>query len=153
MLSKRYLPISLLSPFKLQEILNKVKKALHVTSPDYEIIIKRLYLYCDMKLVTFGDISISCFHWVKYWKKTYFVSSWNCASTIVDLNGKGNLYIKLQVEKPNILLNEETYISFRGQELRNCKNIGYEFYYEELFVVKHEFKYRCETAVYFKTLK
>ena len=42
------------------------------------------------------------------------------------------------------------YISLSQQELRTCKKIGYEFYREELFVVKHKSKYSCESAIYFK---
>ena len=53
-LLKGYLPISLLPPSKLQDILGEVKKAIQMTNPDYDIFIKRLYLYYDMKLVTFG---------------------------------------------------------------------------------------------------
>ena len=53
-LLKGYLPISLLPPSKLQDILGKVKKAIQTTNPDYDIVIKRLHLYYDMKLVTFG---------------------------------------------------------------------------------------------------
>ena len=53
-LSKGYLPIYLFPPLKLQEILKVVKKAIQISNPDYNIIIKRLYLYYDMKLVTFG---------------------------------------------------------------------------------------------------
>ena len=34
-LSKGYLPISLLPPSKLQEILGKVKKAIQIKNPDY----------------------------------------------------------------------------------------------------------------------
>ena len=30
-----------------------------------------------------------------------------------------------------------------------CKKTGYEFYCEELFVVKHKSKYSCESAIYF----
>ena len=30
-----------------------------------------------------------------------------------------------------------------------CKNIGYEFYCEEPFVVKHKSKYSCESDIYF----
>ena len=30
-----------------------------------------------------------------------------------------------------------------------CKRIGYEFYCEELFVIKHKSKYSCENAIYF----
>ena len=37
----------------------------------------------------------------------------------------------------------------RQQELRSCKKIGYEFYCEELFVVKHKSSYSCESAIYF----
>ena len=51
---KGYLPISLLPPSKLQEILGKVKKVIQITNLDYDIVIKRLHLYHDMKLVTFG---------------------------------------------------------------------------------------------------
>ena len=50
---------------------------------------------------------------------------------------------------PFIVLNSETYISLRYQELRTYKNIGYEFYCKEHFVVKHKSKYSCESAIYF----
>ena len=35
------------------------------------------------------------------------------------------------------------------QELNKCKKIGYEFYCEELFIVKHQTNYSCESAMYF----
>ena len=53
-LAKGYLPILLVTPLKLQEILDLVKEALIKTNPEYGIVIKRLHLYYDMKLVTFG---------------------------------------------------------------------------------------------------
>ena len=53
-LSKGYVPISLLPPFKLEEILNEVIKAPWKTNKDYDLVLKFLYLYYDMKLVTFG---------------------------------------------------------------------------------------------------
>ena len=52
-LAKGYLPISLVMPLKLKEILDLVKEALINTNPDYNIMIKRLHLYNDMKLVSF----------------------------------------------------------------------------------------------------
>ena len=51
--AKGYLPISLVTPLKLQEILDSVKETLIKTKPDYDIVIKRLHLYYDRKLVTF----------------------------------------------------------------------------------------------------
>ena len=53
-LAKGYLPISLITPYKLQEIIHLVKEALIRSNPDYDMVIKRLYLYYNMKLVTFG---------------------------------------------------------------------------------------------------
>ena len=39
-LTKGYLPISLITPYKLQEIINLVKKTLIKSNPDYDIVIK-----------------------------------------------------------------------------------------------------------------
>ena len=68
---------------------------------------------------------------------------------IIDLNKKTHSYTHLQIGKAYMVLNSETYISLRHQELRTCKNIGYEFYCKELFVVKHKSKYSCKSAIYF----
>ena len=53
-LAKGYLPISLITPLKLKEILNEVRNTVRKTNPYYDLVIKRLHLYYDMKLVTFG---------------------------------------------------------------------------------------------------
>ena len=53
-LSKGYLPISLWPAMKLKEILYKVNKAIQSSNLDYDIVIKRLALYYDMKLATLG---------------------------------------------------------------------------------------------------
>ena len=58
-------------------------------------------------------------------------------------------YMHLQIDRPYIALNSETYMTISQQELRTCKRIGYEFYCEELFVVKHKSKYSCKSAIYF----
>ena len=53
-LAKGYLPILLITPLKLKEIFVLVKETLNRTNPDYDIVIKQLHLYYNMKLVTFG---------------------------------------------------------------------------------------------------
>ena len=68
---------------------------------------------------------------------------------IIDRNENAQSYTHLQVTKSYIALNSETYISLRIQELEACKKIGYEFYCEELFVVKHRSQHNCESAIYF----
>ena len=51
---KGYLPISLITPLKLKEILNALRNTVRKTNPDCDLVIKRLYLYYYMKLVTFS---------------------------------------------------------------------------------------------------
>ena len=53
-LSKGYLPISLIAHSKLEAILKQVKIATAKRNQDYELVLNRLYLYYDMKLVMFG---------------------------------------------------------------------------------------------------
>ena len=53
-LGKGYLPISLVTPSKLREILTDVKTAIQKTNPDYDLVIDRLHLYYNIQLVTFG---------------------------------------------------------------------------------------------------
>ena len=53
-LSKGYFPISLIPPSKLEQILEHVKLVLAKTNKDYDLVLNRLYLYYDVKLVTFG---------------------------------------------------------------------------------------------------
>ena len=68
---------------------------------------------------------------------------------IVDENKQVQSYTYLKVKKPYIALNSETFISWRKQELNTCKRIGYEFYCEEIFTIKHKTKYSCESVIYF----
>ena len=53
LLSKGYIPISLILPSKLEVILEQVRLVLARTNKDYDLVLTRLYLYYDMKLVTF----------------------------------------------------------------------------------------------------
>ena len=68
---------------------------------------------------------------------------------ILDANNKAQSYTQLKIGKPYIALNEETYISLHPQELNTCKKIGYEYFCEEIFVVKSKHKYSCASDVYF----
>ena len=67
----------------------------------------------------------------------------------MDQNKQLNSYTHLQINRPYIAPNSETYISIRQQELKTCKKIGYEFYCEEIFMVKHKSKYSCKSVIYF----
>ena len=67
----------------------------------------------------------------------------------LDENEQAQSYTELKLVKPYIALNEETYITLHTQELKMCKKIGYEYYCEELFVVKSKTRYGCTSTIYF----
>ena len=155
-LAKGYLPISLITPLKLQEILNSVKETLNKTNPDYDIVIKILHLYYDMKLITFGidrnrNLIIQFPIFVQpYTPQPLLLYQLETVPVpIVDKNTKADSYIQLQIKNPYLALNMETYIHVWQEELAPCKGIGYEFSCEELFVVRHKSIHSCESAIYF----
>ena len=155
-LSKGYLPITLLSPSKLNVILQKVRETVQKQNKNYDLLIKRLYLYYGMKLVTFGtDDKRNLMVWFPVFIHPYnqqHLTLYQLETVpvpIIDRNENIQSYTHLKVTKPYITLNSETYISLRIQELETCKKIGYEFYCEELFVVNHRSQHNCKSVIYF----
>ena len=155
-LAKGYLPTTLLTPRKLQEILAEVKKSLQHTNPDYTLVLDRLHLYYNMQHVTFGidkDINLVIQFPVfiqPYIQKPLILYQLETVPVpILDTNTDAQSYTHLKVKKPYIALNSETYISLTIQELKSCKKIGNKFYCEELFIVKHKSSYNCESTIYF----
>ena len=155
-LARGYLPKTLLTPVKLQEILMEVRKTLQVTNPDYDLVIDQIHQYYDMPLITFGidkdrNLIIQFHVFVQpYNQKPLVLFQLETGLIpILDQNVKAHSYRHLQIKKPYIALNSETYISLQQQELRTCKRIGYTFYCKELYVVKHKTSYSCESVIYF----
>ena len=111
-LAKGYLPISLITPSKLKEILSEVKMAIRKTNPDYDLVIDRINLYYDMKLVTFGTniernliIQFPVFIQL-YTKQPLILYQIETAPVpIIDKNTQAHSYTHLQINKPYIALN------------------------------------------------
>ena len=155
-LAKGYLPTTLITPSKLQDILNEVTKSLQQTNPDYALVLDKLHLYYNMQLVTFNieremNLTIQFPVLIQpYIQKPLTLYQLETVLVpILDTNTDAQSYTHLHVNKPYIALNPETYISLTQQELRSCKKIGDEFYCKELFVVKHKSSYSCESTIYF----
>ena len=126
------------------------------TNPDYDLVIKRFHLSYDMKLVTFGIdknrnliIQFSVFIQPYTHQPLILYQIETVPIPIIDQNKQAQSYMHLQIDKPYIALNSDTYFKIWQQELRTCKRIGYEFYCEELFAVKHKSKYSCKSVIYF----
>ena len=155
-LSKGYLPISLLPPLKLEKILKEVRIAITKSNKDYNLVLTRLYLYYDMKLVTFGIdsqrnliVQFPVFVQPYTQKRLIMYQIETVPVPILDENEKAHSCTELKIEKLYIALNEETYITLCTKELKMYKKIGYEYYCEELFVVKSKTRYSCTSTIYF----
>ena len=155
-LSKGYLPISLLPPSKLEKILKEVRIAITKSNKDYDLVLTRLYLHYDMKLVTFGIdnqrnliVQFPVFVQPYTQKRLIMYQIETVPVPILGKNEQAHSYTELKIEKPYIALNKETYITLHTEELKMCKKIGYAYYCEELFVVKSKTRYSCASTIYF----
>ena len=154
-LSKGYLPISLLPPSKLAKILHEVMQVLSKTNKNYGLVLKGMYKYYGMKLVTFGIdqdrnliIQFPVFVQAYTQKPLTLYQIETIPVPILDMNKRADSYTQIRRDKPYIALNLDTFISIYSVELRTCKRIGYEYYCEELLVVKSKSKYSCASALY-----
>ena len=155
-LSKGYLPISLLPPSKLEKILKEVRIAITKSNKDYDLVLARHYLYYDMKLVTFGidnqrNLIVQFPVFVQPYTQNRLIMYQieTVPVPILDKIEHAHSFTELKIEKLYIALNEEMYITLHTQELKMCKKIGYEYYCEELFLVKSKTRYSCASAIYF----
>ena len=155
-LSKGYLLIYLLPPSKLEKILKEVRKAITKLNEDYDLVLTRLYVYYDMKLVTFGTdkkrnliIEFPVFVQPNTQKRLIMYQIEKVPVPILDQNEKAQSYTQLKIDKLYIALDAKTYITLRPKELHTCKKIGYEYFCEELFVVKSKTRYSCASVMYF----
>ena len=147
-LSKGYLPISLLPPPKREKILREVRIAIAKSNKDYDLVLTRLYY--DMKLVIFGIenqrnliVQFPVFVQPYTQKRLIMYQIETVPVPILDKNEQVYSYTELKIEKLYIPLNEETYITLCTQELKMCKKIGYKYYYKEVFVIKSKKRYSC----------
>ena len=155
-LSKGYLPIYLLPPSKSERILNEVRIVITKSNLDYDLVLTRLYLYYEMKLVTFAInnqrnliVQFPVFVQPHTQNRLIIYQIETALVPILDQNEQVQSYTQLKIDKPYTALNTETYITLHSQELNTCNKTGYEYYCEELFVVKSKTRYSCASAIYF----
>ena len=90
-------------------------------NPDYDIVIKRLHLYYDMILVTFSidrnkNLIIQFLISIQPYTQQLLVL-YQLETVPVPIT-QADSYTHLQLDRPYIALNSETYIIIRQQELR-----------------------------------
>ena len=69
---------------------------------------------------------------------------------IPDKNRQADSYSQVRIQKSYIAAGMDYYIQIRITEMLMCKSIGYIYYCEELFVVKHKSKHSCAGAIFYE---
>ena len=155
-LSRGYLPPEIFPPTVLQSIIDEVQEMVTKTHPDYTTALEGITNYYDMKLVTFardeeGNLIITFPILLKQFSirplTLYEIET--VPVPILDLNTKADSYSRVKIEKPYIASDLNYYIQIRIQELRMCKKIQYDYYCEELFLVKHKTAPSCEGTLFY----
>ena len=158
MLSQRRLPRSLFPDQRITGILAQVDKMVKMSYPDYELAANHISHYRDMELVTFSvdritnSLIVTFPVFIKDFKQPP-LSLFEIETVpvpIPDKNRQADSYSQVRIQKDYIAADMDYYIQIRMTEMLMCKNIGYIYYCEELFVVKHKSKHSCASAIFYE---
>ena len=157
-LSQRRLPRSLFPDQRIKDILAQVDKMVKMSYPDYELAANHISHYRDMELVTFSvdrvthSLIVTLPVFIKDFKQPP-LSLFEIETVpvpIPDKNRQADSYSQVRIHKDYIAAGMDYHIQIRMTEMLMCKSIGYIYYCEELFVVKHKSKHSCASAIFYE---
>ena len=157
-LSQRRLPRSLLPNQGLKGILTEVDKMVKMNYPDYELAANHISHYRGIELVTFSvdrvthSLIVTFSVFIKDFKQPP-LSLFEIETVpvpIPDKNRQADSYSHVRIHKSYIAAGMDYYIQIRMTEMLMFKSIGYIYYCEELFVVKHKSKHSCASAIFYE---
>ena len=126
--------------------------------PGYELAANHISHYRDMELVTFSvdriahSLVVTFPVFIKDFKQPP-LSLFEIETVpvpIPDRNRQADSYTQVRIQKDYIAAGMDYYIQIRMTEMLMCKSIGYIYYCEELFVVKHKSKHSCASAIFYE---
>ena len=126
--------------------------------PDYELAANHISHYRDKELVTFSvdrvthSLVVTFPVFIKDFKQPP-LSLFEIETVpvpIPDRNRQADSYSKVRIQKDYIAAGMDYYIQIRMTQMLMCKSIGYIYYCEELFVVKHKSKHSCASAIFYE---
>ena len=145
-LSQRRLSRSLFPDQRLKGMLTEVDKMVKKNYPDYELVAYHISHYRGVELVTFSvdrvthSLIVTFPVFIKDFKQPP-LSLFEIGTVpvpIPDKNRQADSYSQVRIHKSYIAAGIDYYIQIRMREMLMCKSIGYIYYCEELFVIKHE---------------
>ena len=138
--------------------MTEVDKMVKKNYPDYELTSNHISHYRDMELVTFPvaratySLIVTFPVLIKDFKQPplSLFEKETVPVPIPDKNRQADSYSQVRIHKSYIAAGMGYYIQIRMTEMLMCKSIGYIYYCEELFVVKHKSKHSCASAIFYE---
>ena len=151
-LSQRRLPRSLFPDQRLKSILTEVDKMVKKNYPDYELAANHISHYTFSVDRVTHSLIVTFPVFIKEFKQPP-LSLFEIETVpvpIPDENRQADSYSQVRIHKSYIAAGMDYYIQIRVTEMLMCKSIGYIYYCEELFVVKHKSKHSCASAIFYE---
>ena len=154
-LSQGYLPRELITPIRLRRMIQEVEQKVIAKHPNFKVAITDPNDYYDLKLVTFGTkgqdlvITFPVFlqHEDRQTLELFQVET--VPVPVLDANEEMDTYTHIIPKKPYIAMAGEYFIELTTPDLFRCKKVHFQYYCEELFMLRHESQSTCNSALLF----
>jgi len=156
-LGRGYLPAELVGFETLKAMIDDTMKVISQRGGGYVPALESIHHYYDMKLVSFmvdphsRDLILTFPILLKPSNmdplKLFEIETVHVP--VEDADKQTQTFTRVQMSKPYIAAGTNFYIQLRIPELRMCKVIGFEFFCEELFTMKHRTKHTCESTIFY----
>ena len=158
-LARGYLTHSIIPPYRLKEILNAVSYNLEENFPDLEIIMKNLYEYYNMKLITFDTVQNNIITiqipilLKEKGSEPFHLYKVNSLYVPYNLDGSENTQkaytrIKLESELLGVHPYGKDYLSLDAENIENCFKIDTKYYCETSLMIKNRGYDSCAKVIY-----
>ena len=149
------LPHQIITHTRIKEMIKAVEEVLIKDYHSYRVALDSTDQYFDMKLATFAVnpetdamyITFPIFIRPTTLEPFSLYEIETVPVPIEDQDESINSYTEVIMAKPYIANNKAYYIQLRIPELRMCKIIDHMYFCEEIFLMKHQTKHSCESAI------
>ena len=161
-LSNGYLSHSVVPPYVLAKLIQKVRETLIINFPEFELVIDQVHQYFNIPIGSFtyqnGILAVQVPLLVKpklqeplmlYQIKTIPVP-YHMNLDMVEAEENRFAHTKLELDKPLLAMSKDTYIDLRDQDLTKCMQIAKTYYCQDLFLMRHKHFHTCGSAIYFR---
>ena len=151
------LTYQLLDPVDLQRYLRSIEYHFKQDRLGIELAFDHTYQYYAEPMVTFTNTATKLMIQIPIYIKSEFQVPMSVFSTEVapvpydaeTYSGEQSQYTLVDIEFPYMATTPDNYIPLTEQQLRLCWKIGYTYYCENSYLLRHRSQHTCASAIYY----